>query len=135
MTIDIFKSFQEAINAGIFVFIIGLIVILIFIIIRIKEWYDYREDERKHKEEIQRNIDKIIEASRKWSIQEKINNANNFLDHYERLLECQKKPVGAGYATETVITVFVNGKLENFEIDINGLYTLYRYMKNEVEGR
>lgn len=135
MTVDIFKSFQEAINVGIFVVVAGFIVILIFIIAKVKEWYNYKENERKNKEKISRNTDEIIEASKKWSTQVKISNCNYFSEEYERLRKCQEKPVGAGYATSTIITVYINGKMQYYDMDIDGLYTIYNYLKNDIDGK
>ena len=94
-----------------------------------------KEQERKRKEEILDGINQIKAASKRWERKHQLNFMDYLAKEYNRLEECRHKPVGTGYATQTVIMANISGNIEYFSIDLEGLQDLYYYIKNNLNSQ
>lgn len=73
-------------------------------------------------------INKIKVASKHWKRDHKWNFMNYLAEEYNKLEDCKRKPVGRGYATETVIMANINGNIDYFSVDLDALHDLYHYI-------
>lgn len=124
-----FDSLFESIKVFFTIAIIGIIAIIVIVaIVKGKEHYEYQERKRKDEQDIANGVSKIKAASKHWSRDVKLNYMNYLSEEHERLEACQRKPVGGGYATKTVIMASINGEMDYFSVDLDAIYDLYHYL-------
>lgn len=115
--------------------VIAIIIIIVVVAIKKgKEHFEDKERERKRDQELRDGINTIKSASNKWDRNHKISYMKYLSEEYDSLEDCQHKPIGGGYATQTVIMANINGKIEYFSIDLDGLRELYHYIKGSISN-
>lgn len=129
------EFFSTIKTAFVLVVIAIVIIIVIVAIVKGKEYFEDKEQERKRKEEILDGINQIKAASKRWERKHQLNFMDYLAKEYNRLEECRHKPVGAGYATQTVIMANISGNIEYFSIDLEGLQDLYYYINNNLNSQ
>ena len=118
------------------VFLLMVIIVAIIIVVAVINGVkESREAEERNRQEQQRRRDDINRkkiASKRWSKEYKNVFLTKVWNEYRRLLECQKKPIGQGYASKTTIMVNIDGELPLVSMDAQGLYEIYCYIAETV---
>lgn len=102
---------------------------------KVNKHIKYMEYKRTEQSEKLRNVDLIIQESKKWNKGVLINYQEYTAEKISALERAMKKPVGAGYASETKYQVFVDGNHKCFSFDMDSLYKLYKYFNEEIQRR
>lgn len=126
MLSELFSTIKTAFTLMIFII---AIVVAVGVIRGINE---HREAEKRREREQQRkhkDINRIKSASKRWTREHKIYFMQEIAKEYNRLAECQRKPVGQGYACKTIIMANIDGDLQMISMDLQGLNEVYSYLK------
>ncbi|MGN0441869.1 MAG: hypothetical protein ACI4FO_04135 [Acutalibacteraceae bacterium] len=102
---------------------------------KVNKHIKYMEYKRTEQSEKLRNVDLIIQESKKWNKGVLINYQEYTAEKISALERSMKKPVGSGYASETKYQVFVDGNHKCFSFDMDSLYKLYKYFNEEIQRR
>ncbi len=128
-------EFFSTIKTTFTLIVIAIVIIIVVVAIKKgKEYFEDKERERKRDQELRDGINTIKSASKKWDRNLKINFMKYLSEEYDSLEDCRHKPIGGGYATQTVIMANVDGKIEYFSIDLAGLQELYNYIKSNINN-
>lgn len=102
---------------------------------KVNKHIKYMEYKKTEQSEKLSNVDLIIQESKKWNKGVLINYQEYTAEKISALERAMKKPVGAGYASETKYQVFVDGNHKCFSFDMDSLYKLYKYFNEEIQRR
>lgn len=116
--------------------IIAIIIIIVVVaIIKGKEYFGDKEREKKRNEEMRDGINQIKAASRRWERKHKLSYMEYLAEEYDKLEDCRHKPIGGGYATQTVIMANIGGNIEYFSIDLDGLSEVYHFINDNLDSQ
>lgn len=123
-------------NAFMWSLVITGIIMAIVAIVKGKEHYDYKQRERRERAERQLGIMKIKSESKKWDDQRKISYLNDWIKEYERINARNNKISDNGppypYVMGTILTVWINGEMNFFSVNIDELHDLCVYLKESL---
>lgn len=130
---DLAKDTFNIIKPVIIIFAIFIVIVILVVIIKkLTENSADKERKRKCEEEMNDEVRRFKEASKHWSVDQKIHYMNDICRKIEKLERSQELPIGKGYSTMTYIDVFINNELTPMFFDIKRFTELYYYLQNSL---